>query len=217
MNTEKMTIHKALAELKVIDSRINNAISAATLVTANKHSNDKIGGKSISDYKSDMKAAYQKVTDLINRRNAMKRAVVLSNAQTTIQIGADTYTVAEAIEMKNHGMEHMRILLNQMTRQLNQAQATLITNSGEQIEKKAEQYVLSVISSQPKDGKMSIDSKAMQSLREQYIENNTYDLIDPNEVTAKITEISEYITQFETEIDAALSVSNALTVIEFSY
>ena len=217
MNTEKMTIHKALAELKVIDSRINNAISGATLVTANKHSNDKIGGKSISDYKSDMKAAYQKVTDLINRRNAMKRAVVLSNAQTTIQIGADTYTVAEAIEMKNHGMEHMRILLNQMTRQLNQAQATLITNSGEQIEKKAEQYVLSVISSQPKDGKMSIDSKAMQSLREQYIENNTYDLIDPNEVTAKITEISEYITQFETEIDAALSVSNALTVIEFSY
>lgn len=217
MTNERMTVHKALAELKVIDDRIFNAISNATFVTANKHSNDKINGKSIPDYKVDMKAAYQKVTDLINRRNAMKRAVVLSNAQTTIQIGANTYTVAEAIEMKNHGMEHMRNLLNQMTRQLNQSQATLTVNSGEQIEKKAEQYVLSVISSQPKDGKMSIDSKAMQSLREQYIENNTYDLIDPNDVTAKITEISEYITQFETEIDAALSVSNALTIIEFSY
>lgn len=217
MTTEKMTVHRALAELKTIDHRIEKAIIGSTFVIANKHSNVKIGGSTIQEIKEGMKSEYQKVTDLIGRRNAMKRAVVLSNAQTTIQIGADIYTVAEAIEMKNHGMKHMRTLLNQMTMQLNKAQATLIANSGEQIEKKAEQYVLSVISSQPKDGKMSIDSKAMQSLREQYIENNTYDMIDPNDVTAKITEISEYIAQFETEIDAALSVSNALTVIEFSY
>lgn len=217
MNTEKMTIHKALAELKIIDSRIRDAILQATLVTANKHSNEKIAGKPIPEFKADMKAGYQKVNDLINRRNAMKRAVVLSNAQTTVTIGEETYTVAEAIEMKNHGMEHMRILLNQMTKQLMNAQATLVTNSGEQIEKKAEQYILSVIASQPKDGKMSMDSKAMQSLREQYIENNTYDLIDPNDISDKMTEISDYIVQFETEVDAALSVSNALTVIEFSY
>lgn len=217
MTTEKMTVHKALAELKVIDSRINNAIREATFVTANKHSNEKISGMSIADYKTTIKAAFQKVNDLINRRNAMKRAVVLSNAQTIVEVGADSYTVAEAIEMKNHGMEHMRTLLQVLTRQYKSAQDTLILNSGDALEKRAENYVLSVIQAQPKDSKMSVDSEAMKSLRKTYIENNVYDLIDPIDIAKRMEELTDRITQFETEIDAALSVSNALTVIEFSY
>ena len=39
MTNEKMTVHKALAELKIIDDRINNAIVSGTYVIANKHSN----------------------------------------------------------------------------------------------------------------------------------------------------------------------------------
>lgn len=217
MTTEKMTIHKALAELKIIDSRIDRAISESALVVANKHSNDKIDGKTISEYKDEMKSIYQKITDLIKRRNAMKRAVVLSNAQTTIQIGENTYTVAEAIEMKNHGIEHDEFLMNHMNIQLEKAKRVLEHNSGESIEEKARQYVLSVISSQPKEAKMTIDSKAMQSLKEQYIEDSTYDLIDPNNVAVRIAELRDYIDEFNAEVDAALSVSNALTVIEFSY
>jgi len=42
MTTEKMTIHKALAELKIIGDRINSSISTATFIKANKHSNEKI-------------------------------------------------------------------------------------------------------------------------------------------------------------------------------
>ena len=217
MTTEKMTIHKALAELKIIDSRINRAIAESALVIANKHSNNKIDGKTISEYKDEMKSTYQKITDLIKRRNAMKRAVVLSNAQTTIQIGENTYTVAEAIEMKNHGIEHDEFLMNHMNIQLEKAKRVLENNSGESIEEKARQYVLSVISSQPKEAKMTIDSKAMQSLKEQYIEDSTYDLIDPNNVAVRIAELRDYVDEFNAEVDAALSVSNALTVIEFSY
>lgn len=217
MTTEKMTIHKALAELKIIDNRIDRAITESALVVANKHSNSKIDGKTISEYKDEMKSTYQKITDLIKRRNAMKRAVVLSNAQTTIQIGENTYTVAEAIEMKNHGIEHDEFLMNHMNIQLERAKRVLENNSGESIEDKARQYVLSVISSQPKEAKMTIDSKAMQSLKEQYIEDSTYDLIDPNNVAVRIAELRDYIDEFNAEVDAALSVSNALTVIEFSY
>ena len=106
MTTEKMTVHKALAELKVIDSRISKAINEGAYVVANKHSNEKIHGKTINDFKEYMKSCHNKVTDLINRRNAIKRAVVLSNATTKIKVGNDEYTVAEAIEMKNHGMEN---------------------------------------------------------------------------------------------------------------
>lgn len=217
MTTEKMTVHKALAELKVIDDRIDKAISEGVYVIANKHSNEKIQGMTIEQFKEKMKASHQKVADLINRRNALKRAVVLSNATTKIKIGNDEYTVAEAIEMKNHGMEFKTNYMRMITSQNLSAQADINRNSGEAIEKRAEQYVLSVIQAQPKDAKMAIDSDAMQALRKDYIKNNTYDLIDPLKVNDIIEKMADEINEFNTEIDAALSVSNALTVIEFEY
>lgn len=217
MTKETMNVHRALAELKIIDERISKAIASTTYVTANKHSNEKISGVPVSEFKDNMKSGYQKVNDLIARRNALKRAVVLSNANTKIELNGNTYTVAEAIEMKNHGMDHFKGLLMNMTSQYNITQDTLNRNSGEAIEKKAENYVLSVIQSQPKDSKMTVDDEAMKALRKTYIENNTYDIIDPIKIKSAMEELSEYITKFETEIDAALSCSNALTIIEFEY
>ena len=217
MTNEKMTVHKALAELKVIDDRISNAISAGTYVTANKHSNEKIKGMTIDVFKNEMKSSYQKVTDLINRRNAIKRAVVLSNASTKVKVGSDEYTVATAIDAKNHGMEFKNMLKRVIAMQNNSAQSEILRNSGEAIEKRAEQYVLSVIQAQPKDAKMSVDSTAMQALRKDYIQNNTYDLIDPLNVSKLLEELTNEIDEFNTEVDAALSVSNALTVIEIEY
>ena len=50
MTTEKMTVHKALAELKLLDDRIEKAIKEGVYCVANKHSNDKIGGVPIDEY-----------------------------------------------------------------------------------------------------------------------------------------------------------------------
>lgn len=217
MNTEKMTVHKALAELKVMDARINKAISDGTYVIANKHSNEKINGMPINEFKATMKASHDKVMDLINRRNAIKKAVVLSNANTMIKIGDKEMSVACAIEMKNHGMEFKETYKRILAYQNTSVQNDLLRNSGEAIEKRAEQYVLSVIQAQPKDAKMSVDSDAMKTLRKDYINNNTYDLIDPLNVNKIIAELTDEIDEFNTEVDAALSVSNALTVIEIEY
>ena len=217
MTTEKMTIHKALAELKTMDDRINKAIRNTTYVLAVKHSADKINGKTVANFKEDMRSGYQKVTDLVARRDAMKRAVVLSNATTKVQVGGKEYTVAEAIEAKNHGMEFKSTLLYQMNNAYVSAQNDLTRNGGEALEKKAEQYILAVIAAQPKDSKMSVDSEAMKIMRQQYIDNNTYDLVDPMDIAKVIEALDAEINEFNTEVDAALSVSNALTVIEFQY
>lgn len=217
MTKEKMNVHRALAELKIIDARIDKAITDTTFITANKHSNDKISGVTIANFKDTMKSNYQKINDLIARRNAMKRAVVLSNANTTIEIDGNTYTIAEAIELKNHGMDGVKVLISKMTEQYNVAQSEFNRNSGETLEKKAENYVLSIIQSQPKDSKMTVDDEAMKALRKTYIENNTFDIVDPLNVANAIKELSDYVSKFETEIDAALSTSNALTIIEFEY
>lgn len=217
MTHEKMTIHKALAELKTMDDRITDAINAPIYVMAVKHSAEKINGVTISDFKKSIESGYQKVMSLMARRDAMKRAVVLSNAQTKVQVGGKEYTVAEAIDMKNNGTEYKRILKNRMANQYNGARNDLERNSGEAIEKRAEQYVLAVIQAQPKDAKMAVDSDAMQALRKDYIKNNTYDLIDPLNVVKTMESLVDEINEFEAEVDAALSCSNALTVIEFDY
>lgn len=217
MTAEKMTIHKALAELKTLDDRITKAMRENTYVIAVKHSAEKINGKTVADFKDQMKSGYQKVVDLIARREAMKRAVVLSNANTKVQIGNTNYTIAEAIELKNHGVEFKKMLLQYITMAYNAAQNELNRNSGDLLEQRAEQYVLSVIAAQPKDSKMSIDSDAMKSLRKTYLENNTYDLLDPMDVAKVMEKLEAEISEFEAEVDAALSCSNALTVIEFEY
>lgn len=217
MGAEKMTIHKALAELKTMDDRINKAIRSTSYVLAVKHSAEKINGVKVSNFKEQMRSGYQKVTDLIKRRDAMKRAVVLSNATTKVKIGDNEYTAAEAIEMKNHGMEFRSALLRQMNSDYIAAQNDLARNGGEALEKKSEQYVLAVIAAQPKDSKMSADSDVMKGLRQTYIENNTYDLVDPLDITKVMEALDAEINEFNAEVDAALSVSNALTVIEFEY
>lgn len=214
---EKMTIHRALSELKTLDDRIENAIRSTTYVLAVKHSAEKINGKTVQNFKDDMRSGYQKATDLIARRDAMKRAVVLSNATTKVTIGGKEMTIAEAIEAKNHGMEFKSMLLRQMNSAYVTAQNELNRNGGETLEKKAEQYVLAVIAAQPKDSKMSVDSEAMKTLRKTYIENNTYDLVDPMDIAKVIEALDAEINEFNAEVDAALSCSNALTVIEFEY
>lgn len=217
MTKETMTIHKALAELKTMDSRIENAINSTKFVTAVKHSAEKLNGITIAEFKENIKSGYQKIQSLMARRDAMKRAVVLSNATTKVKVGDTEYTVAEAIEMKNHGVEYKKNLRLRIVNEWNAARIELERNSGEALEKRAEQYVLSVIAAQPKDSKMSVDSDAMKTLRKDYIENNTYDMIDPLGVVKMMEELMDEINEFETEVDAALSVSNAITVIEFEY
>ena len=216
MTTEKMTVHRVLAELKTIDSRIESAINGATYVMAVKHSAEKINGVTVADFKNDIKSNYQKVCDLIKRRDAMKRAIVLSNATTKVQIGDVEYTVAEAIDAKNHSMEFKQTLLNMMAYQYNRAQNELNRHTGEALEKDAEKYVATVLAAQSKESTAAINSQ-VSALREVYLANNAWDMIDPLDVAKKIEALNNEISKFNADVDAALSTSNAITIVEFSY
>ena len=49
MTTEKMNIHKALCELKVIDSRIAKQMTSMPTVAVNEHGKQKIQGISVKE------------------------------------------------------------------------------------------------------------------------------------------------------------------------
>ena len=50
-----------------------------------------------------------------------------------------------------------------------------------------------------------------------YIKANTMTLLDPLGIEAKIEELDDMINTFLPEVDAALSVSNAVTTITVEY
>ena len=212
MNKETMNIHKALVELKTLESRINKGISGISFVVANKHANTKIAGMSIAEFCNGVKDDYASVTALIKRRDAIKRAVVLSNAVTKVTIGGVEYTVAEAIDMKNHGVEFLRCLLDKMSsmyklaqRQCDMHNASLLDN--------ANKHVTSMFGVTD----LKNAGEEIEAERKHYIDANTYELVDPIKVKDEMEALEKRINEFLSDVDAALSVSNATNTIEVEY
>lgn len=98
MSTSTISITRALAELKTLAARIGE-ITTRSWVTVKV--NEKIGAKTAAEFGEEARSAYQSYTDLLERRNALKCAIVQSNAVTNVEIAGKIYTVAEAIERKN--------------------------------------------------------------------------------------------------------------------
>ena len=213
MTIETMTIHKALCELKTLDSRIKKAIEDSVFVFANKHANAKVSGKSISDYRVEVKAAYQSATDLIARRDAIKRAVILSNATTKVRVGGKEYTIAEAIEMKNHGIPTKQSLLNKLRTDSCRARKDADDNNGEILELRADEYIKNLYA----NADMKNLSDEIKKMRADFIAAQTMELVDPINIDTEMKRLEEHIAAFTVEIDAALSVSNALKEITVEY
>lgn len=213
MTTEKMTVHKALAELKLLDNRIEKAITEGIYCVANKHSNDKINGIPIDEYVKTMQGRYDKAVDLINRRKAIKRAVVLSNSVTKVTVADIEYTVAEAIEMKNHGVEFDKLLMAYMKKHYDMAQIQIKQQNGKDLEERADQYVTAIYGQ--KEGKTN--TADIEKVKADFLTANQYELVDPLHVLDKTEDLEKKINDFMAEVDSALSVSNALTEIEIEY
>ena len=209
---EKMTVHKALAELKTLDDRINTANGESVFVRANRHNNTKIFGKTIEEFKADSASSLTSATALINRRNAMKRAVVLSNAVTKVEIGGVEYTVAEAIEMNNHGMENLVDLRDCLREQYSSVKRMVEAENGDKLVKACENYIQATFGTKEK-----INNPDIEMAQKVYMTNNTYDIVTGLDIEKVIKELTDRIDAFKAEVDSALSVSNALTVIEFDY
>ncbi len=205
--SEQMTIHRGLAELKTLDKRIMSAISSSAFIVANKNSNKQIMGESVDDYKKTMQGNYDSVEGLIKRRDIIKRAIIKSNAITVVKIGVDEITVAEAIDVKNN-IIYKKTFAEQLEKQFLQSNAKVVKEN-DSLPQKLEQYLASILGNKDK-----ADPEDVKSHTEMFNKNNEYSLIDPNQLVKKIEIMKVEISDFETNVDAVLSESNALTMIE---
>ena len=213
MTTEKMTVHEALCELKTLDARITKSISESTLVFSNKHSNTKVSGIALGEYCNEIKSKYQSTNDLIARRNAIKRAVTMSNATTKVAVNGEEFTVAEAIDMKNHGIPLLNMLLKKLDADNKKARQEADRNNGDYLEARADEYVKSLYGNVDMKGA----SDEIKKVRADFITAQTTEVVDPLNVVSEMEKLREYIDGFSVKVDSALSVSNALTEITVEY
>lgn len=208
----QITIHRALAELKLLEKRIDKEIREASFCTAARNTETKLNGTTIEEYKINSQAELNSITDMIERRNAIKNAIARSNAITTVTINGVEYTVAEAIYQNQNGIEFKKQLLEKLQTQYSYAVNNMDTFNA-QLADKADEAVLRMMGADTKESKTTKNDDFIK-MKESYINMGSWSMFSGFDVKKKIDELQTEIDTFTAEVDAALSTSNATTMIE---
>lgn len=205
-----ITVTEALAELTLLQKRIESATTAlenGTLITVVEVGKVPTGFKSREEYEVNAKALVQRVQALLDRRRAIKRAIVVSNASTRVTVAAEEMTVAEAIEMKNF-IDYYEAILDTM-----QSAYTQTRNQYEKaqakIKERLDKLALEVL------GKNEAgNSDQYQSLVDSFMAREGVELLDPTNISKEIERRTIFIEEFKSTCDRVLSISNATTTVE---
>ena len=208
-NIKRMTITEGLVELKLYDSKINKAITEARFIATKKNKDKKIGRLSQEEFEKRASESYQSIIQMITNRNAIKKAIVLSNATNVVEISGEKMTVAEAIEKRNIN-DYMSSLLSRMIIQLTDTDM-YIREENEKVDEQAEKLLISYYG---KDAAKKISKEDYDNIVNPYKEANECVLVDPLKLQKIYDELSQKHEDFMASVDTVLSVSNATTFIE---
>lgn len=210
MSTE-MTITRAIATQKNLTKQITEATKLLVLCVPTRGEGDYCevqshGKISVEGATEQIKKAWQRLSDVTTVRDAIRAALVKSNAETTIKIGDTSMTVVAALDFRNTLPERKAILermkanwksTNQTyTQMFNQHEAVLAStrnealNSNKKIDADFDKHFIAPINLKGRP-----------------------DILDPLKVNELIAAFEKEIADFELNIDYALSESNAVTKI----
>jgi len=198
--TSKISITRALAELKVLQKRIDKLNDTSLFITT------VVSGRPFASGIEDAQSNWASLNDLIRRYETLKFAILNSNASTRVKIGHRTYTVTEAIAQKECIKQQQTILEN-LKRQFNDVQ-NFITNNDVQTKDKLDR----LLEINFKERKTSEDD--IRIIREAYLKSNEVKVIDPLDLKTVISSMEISVEEFLKDVDFILSESNAITQIE---
>ena len=128
-------------------------------------------------------------------------------------------TVAEAISLKQNLIPLRQKLLNALNIQYSEA-IHEVEDKNATLEKRTDAYIASIYGSNA--AAKAADAEEVNKAREAYANAQTFELVDglktnKNGTADIIKAMQDDIVKFQNDLDAALSVSNATTVIEIDY
>jgi len=201
-----MSLSRILVDLKTIDKKLEKLISPFQACSV------LIGGKlkskqNINDCSSEIKSEYQKINDLLNYRIKLKSALIIANSSTFIKIKDDNMTIAEAIEYKSF-IKTKKKFLESLKSNL-YVECLEIERHNEVIQPRLDKLLEVTYG---KDQK--VKSEEIEIVKTSFLSQNEAILFDPINIRERIRELEEEISQFESNIDIALSEENAKTFVK---
>lgn len=206
--TTKMTIHRALAELKLLDSKIEKGINEIYPAAIFQKGKKIDGHLTEEEFKKNAEGSYQSVSDLISRKVKIKSAIVKSNAATSVEVAGKIMTVTDAITFK--AIVETKQKLISYLKQKNQAALAALSRNNDIVSKNVEVLLQNAFG---KDS-TKVSKEDADAVSKPYLENNTFHLIDPLKIAEKISDLEKETLDFEADVDACLSESNAISFIE---
>jgi hypothetical protein len=210
MEKQRLTITRALSELKLLNDRILKKIEELSVVGLYQERNNKgVIGTSMTEaeFSKETIADFESLSSLIDRRTRIKSGVMVSNAATKIKIKDREYTVAEAIDKKSAIIYDEKLLVR-MKRQFANA-ISQIEKQKSELEAQINKMVEANLGSD-----RSVKPEEYNNIAEPLRKANTLNLVDPLKIELKIKTLESEIEEFKTEVDFVLSESNAKTEIE---
>lgn len=205
----EMSITRALAELKLLDKRIQKEINATTNIGMTIGGKPMTGFSSVKEFEDKVKSNYQSVKDLIARRQKIKNAIVKSNAETFVTIAGNEMTVAEAIEYKS-SIDYKKHLLNKLEDDYRRITVKYEQES-ENVKIRLDKFLESSFGKE--FDKKKDEAERIKESSDGFMRLNEPKLVDPLDIKKQIEELSKHIDEFESEVDFTLSESNTITKI----
>lgn len=204
---EKMTIHRALSELKLIDARIEK--QTEELVATGIHQKGKLIARYITEaeFEAVSKSKFQSITDLIARKTAIKSAIVQANGVTRVTVAGKEMTVADAINFK--AVVKFKKALIEKLKASHRASLAGMNKENAVVEQNVQNILLATFGKE----NVTVSAKDMDAVRVPYIEANEWHIFDPLKVPETVEAMEKEVSEFEAEVDATLSESNAVTFI----
>lgn len=205
--TQKMTLHRALSELKTLEKRINNGVDNLNVVAIKK--GDKFSlPVSEEEFTKKAKADLESVEALIQRRHDLKKALIIANATNTVIVNGMEMTIAEAIDYKGV-IEYKEKEYKKLNR-LYQSALEKFEQENRNNEQKLEQFILNMT------GKEStkLTPSELEGLTKMFNKTNEVKLVDPVGLKERVDALRMEIDTFTSDIDAILSEANATVTIE---
>lgn len=210
MSTE-LSITRALATIKSLNVRIKNLTAKQILTLPTAGTGNDLGVINNPDVSADraeelIKSNWQALQDTIAARDAIRAAVIQANATTTVKLGGKEYTIVQLLDAKaalGDKKELVKVLKK------NQSNTNSVFKQQDEI---YQQRLGQVRSEALSTGKKQ-DDESLRTYTAPIELRMKPGIIDPLEAANVITQLEEEISDFELNVDYALSEINAITKI----
>lgn len=217
---EKLLVAEALDEKDLLTKKITDAISNLEFISVRREKDKKLrDGRTDEEFTAQVTAAYQSVTDMIDRRNRIAVAIVESNAKTIVKLRSGLeMTVAEAIARKkimsssedsyNTNVNLEKKLIRAMEAAFNNYTKSLRSLQLDKDNK--ENDYKTRLTGREKELAPS-DIEAIETL----IKGETPVTVDPLNLKELLGKRVEEYNTIAKELETAIKISNASTYVEF--